>query len=116
MKELKKNMSRIECSVRDATTKSLSDNEEPSIFSLSLSLSIEQEWDWVQAVRRPITGPMCQPEMMSVEQSLEWVAGETEVLGENQPQCRFVHHKSHITLPELETGSRRLTAWATARP
>jgi hypothetical protein len=30
--------------------------------------------------------------MMSVEHSVEWVAGETEVLGENLPQCCFVHH------------------------
>jgi hypothetical protein len=24
------------------------------------------------------------------------MAGETEVLGENLPQCRFVHHKPHM--------------------
>jgi hypothetical protein len=34
----------------------------------------------------------------SVEQSVELLAGETEVLGENVPQCRFVHHKSHMEL------------------
>jgi hypothetical protein len=30
------------------------------------------------------------------EQSVECLAGETEVLGENLPQYRFVHHKSHM--------------------
>jgi hypothetical protein len=35
--------------------------------------------------------------MISVGQSVEWVAGETEVLGENLPQYHFVHHKSHMT-------------------
>jgi hypothetical protein len=36
--------------------------------------------------------------MMSVEQSVEWeLAGEAEELGENPPQCHFVHHKSRMT-------------------
>jgi hypothetical protein len=35
---------------------------------------------------------------MSVEQSVEIeLAGETEVLGENLPQCQFVHHKSFVS-------------------
>jgi hypothetical protein len=48
-------------------------------------------------------------------------AGETEVHGENLPQRHFVHHKSHMTRPGFwiraaAVGSRRLTAWAVARP
>jgi hypothetical protein len=40
--------------------------------------------------------------MMNVEQPAEYFAGETEVLGENPPQCRFVHQNSHMACPRLE--------------
>jgi hypothetical protein len=36
--------------------------------------------------------------MMIVEQSMECeLAGETEMLKENLPQCHFVRHKTHMT-------------------
>jgi hypothetical protein len=39
-------------------------------------------------------GLLCQPRViMMMEKSVEWLAGETEVLGENLPQCRFVRHR-----------------------
>jgi hypothetical protein len=40
---------------------------------------------------------------MMMEKLVERSAGETEVLGENLPQCRFVHHKPHM-LPGREPG------------
>jgi hypothetical protein len=40
-----------------------------------------------------------------LEKWVEWLAGETEVFGENLPQCRFIHHKPHM-LPGREPGPR----------
>jgi hypothetical protein len=48
--------------------------------------------------------------MMSVEQSVELLAGEIDVLGENLPQCLIVHHKSHMTRSGLESGHPRWEA------
>jgi hypothetical protein len=64
---------------------------------------------------------LCQPRViMTMEKLVEWLARETEVLGENLPQCCFVHHKPHM-LPRWEPSPPQwdgsiLTAWTTARP
>jgi hypothetical protein len=47
--------------------------------------------------------------MMSVGQSVEYFARETKVPGENIPQCRFVHHKSHMTLKPGRRGGKMVT-------
>jgi hypothetical protein len=50
---------------------------------------------------------LCQPRViMMMEELVEWLAGETEVLGENLPQFRSVPHKPHI-LAEREPGPPR---------
>jgi hypothetical protein len=45
-----------------------------------------------------------------MENLVEWMAGETEVLGENLPRRHFVHHKSHLTRPGIEPGPPRWEA------
>jgi hypothetical protein len=53
---------------------------------------------------------LCQPRViMMMEKLVEWLAEETEVLGVNLPQCRFVHHKPHM-LPVREPGPPRWEA------
>jgi hypothetical protein len=55
-------------------------------------------------------GLLHQPRMiMMMEKLVEWLAGETEVLGQNLPQCLFVHHKPHM-LPGREPGPLRWEA------
>jgi hypothetical protein len=66
------------------------------------------ESNWVQSALRPPIGLLCQPRViMKMEKLVEgWLAGETEVLGENLPQCRFVHHKPHMLRPDANPGRR----------
>jgi hypothetical protein len=45
--------------------------------------------------------------MVIMERLVEWLAGETEVLGENLLQRHFVHQKSHMTSPGFEPGPPR---------
>jgi hypothetical protein len=77
-----------------------------SVFFFSFS------WDGVRLspLGTSATVLLYQPRMigwciMSVEQSVEWeLAGETDVLELNIPQCQFVHHKSHMVWPGFEPG------------
>jgi hypothetical protein len=64
----------------------------------------------VHSTLRPLNGLLCQPRViMIMEKWVQWLAGETEVLGENLSQCRFVHHKPHI-LPVRAHGPPRWEA------
>jgi hypothetical protein len=64
------------------------------------------ESNWVQSALRSPIGLLYQPRVITMmEKLMEWLVGETEVLGENLPQCRFVHHKPHM-LPGREPGRR----------
>jgi hypothetical protein len=66
-----------------------------------------REWspNWVHSARQPLTGLLYLPRVIvKMENLVEWMPGETEVLGENLPWRHFVHHKSHLTRPRIEPG------------
>jgi hypothetical protein len=48
--------------------------------------------------------------IVRMENLVEWMAGETEILGENLPRRHFAHHKSHLTRPGIEPGQPRWEA------
>jgi hypothetical protein len=65
--------------------------------------------NWVHSARRPLNGLLYLPRVIMMKENLEeWrLAGETEVLGENLPQCPFVYHKFHLTRPGFQPGPSR---------
>jgi hypothetical protein len=67
------------------------------------------ESNWVHSALRPLIGLLYLPRVIMMEELVEWLAGETEVLGENLPQYHFVHHKPHM-LPGREPGPPRWEA------
>jgi hypothetical protein len=67
--------------------------------------------NWVHSARRPLTGLLNLPRVIvRIENLVEWMAGETEVLEENLPRRHFVHHKSHLIRPGIESGPPRWEA------
>jgi hypothetical protein len=71
--------------------------------------------NWVNLARRSLFGLLYHPPprwwmMLCAELSVEWVAEETEVPGENLSQCIFMHHTSYMILYGLEPGPLLLEA------
>jgi hypothetical protein len=66
------------------------------------------ESNWVHSALRPPIGLLCQSRVIMMKEKLVewWLARETKALGENLPQCRFVHHKPHMLCPDANAGRR----------
>jgi hypothetical protein len=66
------------------------------------------EDNWLHSALRPQIGLLCQSRVIMMMEKLvdRWLTGETEVLGENLPQCRFVHHNPHMLCPDANPGHR----------
>jgi hypothetical protein len=64
------------------------------------------ESNWVHWVLRPIVPALAHYDDGEIG---GMIGRGTEVLGENLPQCRFVHHKPHM-LPGREPGPPRWEA------
>jgi hypothetical protein len=75
------------------------------------------ECNLVHPARRPPIVLLYLPRViMRMDNLMEWwLAGETEVLGENLPQCHFVHHRTYMTWP-VANPDRRGGKPAMARP
>jgi hypothetical protein len=79
------------------------------------------ESNWVHSALRPPIGLLCQPRMITMmEKLVEWLARETEVLGENPAPVPFcppqTPHAARTRTRAATLGSQRLTAWAKALP
>jgi hypothetical protein len=62
--------------------------------------------NWVHSTLRPPIGLLCQPRViMMMEKLVEWLAGETEVLGENLPSTALSTTTPH-TCPDANPGRR----------
>jgi hypothetical protein len=74
------------------------------------------EWDRVHLAHW-LLDLLYLPQMMSVEQSVEWVTGETEVLGEKPAPVPLCPPQSpHDLTSATVAGSQWLTTWAMAQP
>jgi hypothetical protein len=77
-----------------------------------------KESNWIHSALRPPIGLLWQPRLiMMIEKLVEWwLTREAEVLAENLPQCRSVHHKPHMLCPDTNPGRRGGKSATTARP